>query len=80
MTLQLKYTLTDAYNQTIEREISINVSKDMLNIPQMQIMPTDPTFNPNHQNRNANVVKNRTDYLKILKMPEVRAMGEAMVR
>jgi len=79
-TLDLKYVITDSYNQTTEVEKSLNVIQEILTVPQMQIMPNDPAFNPNHPSWYNNSVKNRTDYLKTIKVPEVRAMGESMVR
>ena len=79
-TLDLKYQITDRYNQTTEVEKSLNVTQEVLTVPQMQIMPTDPAFNPNDPTRGPYSLRNRTDYLKTLKVPEVRAMGEAMVR
>lgn len=78
--LDLKYQITDSYNQTTEVEKSLNVIQEALTVPQMQIMPTDPAFNPNHPSWYGNSVKNRIDYLNTLKVPEVRAMGESMVR
>ncbi len=79
-TLSLKYQISDSYNQITEVEKSLNVIQEALVLPQLQVMPTDPTFDLNHPDWNQFMCKNRTDYLKTLKIPEVRAMGEAMVR
>jgi hypothetical protein len=45
-TLYLKYQVTDNSNQTAEVEKSLIVIQEALTVPQMQIMPTDPAFNP----------------------------------
>jgi hypothetical protein len=79
-TLELKYQVTDSYTQTTELEKTLNVIQEALIVPQMQIIPTDPAFDINHPSWSSFSLKNRTDYLKTLKVPEVRAMGEAMVR
>jgi hypothetical protein len=47
-TLDLKYVITDGYAQTTEVEKSLNIIKEALTVPQMQVMPTDPAFNPNN--------------------------------
>lgn len=79
--LNLKYQITDNSNQTTEVEKTLNIIQEVISIPQMQIIPTDPAFNPNDPGWwNGNSIKNWTDYLNTLKIPEVRAMGEAMVR
>jgi hypothetical protein len=78
--LVLKYHVTDIYDQTTELQKTLNVVAEVLTIPKMQIMPTDPTFNPNNPDWHFNAVRNWTDYLKTLNIPEVWAMGEAMVR
>ena len=80
VTLELKYQVTDSYHQTIEVEKSLSVILQELVIPQLSVMPTDPAFNPDHPSRYINSVKDWTEYLITLKIPEVRAMGEAMVR
>ena len=81
--LNLKYQVSDSYDQMIEVQKTLNVANsvaEIISVPQMQIMPTDPAFDPNHPSWYNNSVKNRTDYLKTIKVPEVRAMGESMVR
>ena len=46
--LLVKYQVTDNSNLTTEVEKTLNVILETITIPQLDIMPTDPAFNPNH--------------------------------
>ena len=78
--LELKYQVTDSYHQTLEVEKSLTVTLEALVVPQMQLKPNDPAFDPGYPEWNPFMCKNRTDYLTPIKLLEVRAMGESMVR
>ena len=78
--LELKYQITDSYTQTTEVEKTLNVIQEPLVVPQLQLKPNDPTFDPNNPEWNQYMCKNRAEYLTPIKVLEVRAMGEAMVR
>lgn len=80
--LSLRYQITDSYGQTLTTELNLQIAKFVLAVPQLELVPNDPSFDPNTPGLRDNpfVCKNWAEYLKPIKVLEVWAMGEAMVR